>query len=238
MEHRTFGDADLSCSVLGFGTWELGTDKYGEVDRREAVRAVEIAIDRGITLFDTAEVYGPFHSEELLARGLGNRRKDVVVVTKVGFVFHDNARGLGENVAAADWRLSADDRTEVDRIFAEEGVDTYVDATQAWPLMPPRGESMKITRFETIVLDNIEPYRGGKRWLFLKLFTDEGLVGLGERPSGNAVDLTAQARLIEALCEQFVVGANPFDITSSSCGRRSSPPGTTTATPASTPPRR
>ena len=121
MEHRTFGDSDLSCSVLGFGTWELGTDKYGEVDRQAAVRAVEMALDRGITLFDTAEVYGPFRSEELLARGLGKRRKDVVVVTKVGFTFRDNARELEENVAAADWRLSADDRAEIDRIFAEEG---------------------------------------------------------------------------------------------------------------------
>ena len=62
---------------------------------KEAVRAVEMAVDHGITLLDTAKVYGPFTPGELLARGLGARRKDVVVVTKVGFAYRDddNARG-------------------------------------------------------------------------------------------------------------------------------------------------
>jgi len=106
MEHRHFGDTDLSCSALGFGTWEMGTTQYGEIDIQDAVQAVHMAIDHGITLFDTAEVYGPFTSEELLARGLGQRRKDVVVVTKVGFAYHDDPslRGsaaiAGRNAAA------------------------------------------------------------------------------------------------------------------------------------------
>ena len=107
MEQRTFGNTDLSCSAVGFGTWEMGTTQYGEIDIREAVRAVEMAVDHGITLFDTAEVYGPFTSEELLARGLGARRSDVVVVTKVGFAYRDDpdARGpaavAGRNASAA-----------------------------------------------------------------------------------------------------------------------------------------
>ena len=90
MEHRTFGKTDLSCSAIGFGTWEMGTTQYGEIDINQAVRAVEMAVDHGITLFDTAEAYGPDTSEELLAQGLGKRRKDVVLVTKVGFVYSDD----------------------------------------------------------------------------------------------------------------------------------------------------
>ena len=90
MEERTFGNTDLTCSAIGFGTWEMGTTQYGEIDIADAVRAVQLAVDYGITLFDTAEAYGPFTSEELLARGLGNRRKDIVLVTKVGFVYHDD----------------------------------------------------------------------------------------------------------------------------------------------------
>ena len=107
MEQRQFGNTDLSCSAIGFGTWELGATQYGEIDFDEAVRAVRMAIDHGITLFDTAEVYGPFTSEELLARGLGERRKDIVLVTKVGFVFHDDpslegdAAIAGRNATAA-----------------------------------------------------------------------------------------------------------------------------------------
>jgi aryl-alcohol dehydrogenase-like predicted oxidoreductase len=97
MEHRTFGDSDLSCSVLGFGTWELSTTQYGEIDVDDAARAVNAAIDRGITLFDTAEVYGPYHSEKLLAKALGPRRQEIVLVTKVGFDFDANGRNIGRN---------------------------------------------------------------------------------------------------------------------------------------------
>ena len=100
MEHRDFGNTDLNCSVVGFGTWEMGATQYGEIDLKEAVRTVEMAVDRGITLFDTAEVYGPFTSEELLARGLGARRKDVVVVTKVGFAYRDDANARGRAAVA------------------------------------------------------------------------------------------------------------------------------------------
>ena len=101
MEQRSFGNTDLTCSAIGFGTWELGTTQYGEIDIDEAVRAVRMAIDHGITLFDTAEVYGPFTSEELLARGLGQRRKDIVLVTKVGFVFHDDPTIVGDAAIVA-----------------------------------------------------------------------------------------------------------------------------------------
>jgi aryl-alcohol dehydrogenase-like predicted oxidoreductase len=83
------GDSDLVCSALGFGTWELSTTQYGHIDTQEAAEAVNTAIDAGITLFDTAEVYGPFHSEELLGQALGARRKDIILVTKVGFQYED-----------------------------------------------------------------------------------------------------------------------------------------------------
>ena len=115
MEHRTFGDTDLSCSAIGFGTWELGTTQYGEIDVDEAVRAVHMAVDHGITLFDTAEAYGPYTSEELLARGLGKRRKDVVLVTKVVFVYHDDPtiRGneaiVGRDASAASITAHTED---------------------------------------------------------------------------------------------------------------------------------
>lgn len=71
---------------------------------------------------------------------------------------------------------------------------------------------MKIVDHEIILINNVEPYRGGRYWLFLQLITDEGIIGLGERPSGNAMKLEAQISLLRDLCEQFVIGANPFDI--------------------------
>lgn len=108
MEERQFGDSDLRCSAVGFGTWEMGTTQYGDIDVQHAVRAVEMAVDHGITLFDTAEVYGPNTSEELLAQGLGDRRKDVVLVTKVGFVYHEGKTG---NAAVAGRSAAPEDVT-------------------------------------------------------------------------------------------------------------------------------
>ena len=74
MQYRTMGSCDLTISALGFGCWEMGGNQYGEVDDEEERRAVERAIDLGVTLFDTAAVYGYGHSEEVLGRALGSRR--------------------------------------------------------------------------------------------------------------------------------------------------------------------
>ena len=89
---RRFGDTDLVCSALGFGTWEMSTTQYGQIDVTEAAAAVNSAIDNGINLIDTAAVYGPFHSEILLAKALGSRRKEVVLVSKVGFGITEGGR--------------------------------------------------------------------------------------------------------------------------------------------------
>ena len=90
MEQRRFGNTDLVTSAIGFGTWEMSVRQYGHIDTGEAARAVHSAIDHGVTLFDTSETYGPFTSETLLGQALGTRRKEVLIVTKVGFTFRDD----------------------------------------------------------------------------------------------------------------------------------------------------
>ena len=97
MEQRQLGDSGLFTSSIGFGTWEMSTTMYGHIDVKEASDAVHSAIEHGITLFDTAEVYGPYHSEELLAKALGNRRQDIVLVSKVGFAYDEDGNNLGRN---------------------------------------------------------------------------------------------------------------------------------------------
>ena len=97
VEQRRIGNTDLMCSPIGFGTWEMSTTMYGKIDVEEASRAVQAAVDHGINLFDTAEVYGPFHSEELLAKALGSRRSDVILVDKVGFNYNEDGRITGKN---------------------------------------------------------------------------------------------------------------------------------------------
>ncbi len=71
---------------------------------------------------------------------------------------------------------------------------------------------MRIVDVETILINNITPYRGGRYWLFVQLITDEGIVGLGERPTGHATNLDSQISLIKDLCQQFAIGTSPFDV--------------------------
>ena len=71
---------------------------------------------------------------------------------------------------------------------------------------------MKITDVQTLLVANVPPYRGGRVWLLLKLYTDAGLVGIGECTVAQAGREQAQVALIANLAEQFVIGANPFDV--------------------------
>jgi aryl-alcohol dehydrogenase-like predicted oxidoreductase len=83
VQYRPLGKSDLQVSAIGFGCWEMGSG-YGHTDQAEVARAVNRAIDLGVTLFDTAPVYGFGQSEEALGRALGRRRDQVVLVSKGG----------------------------------------------------------------------------------------------------------------------------------------------------------
>lgn len=92
MEYRPLGSTGLTTSVIGFGAWAIGGSGWGPVDDQTSLRALEEAIDLGVTLIDTADAYGPRHSEELVARVLGGRRDRLIVATKVGNDFYHEPR--------------------------------------------------------------------------------------------------------------------------------------------------
>ena len=77
MQRKRLGQTDLEVSVLGFGAAPLG-DEYGVIDKGEAERAVQFAIDSGINFFDSAPYYGRTLSEERLGKALGGRRQEVL----------------------------------------------------------------------------------------------------------------------------------------------------------------
>lgn len=89
MEKRRLGNSDLYTSVIGFGCWATGKRGWGDVDDEESIRAIHCAIDRGITFFDTAPVYGLGHSEEILGKALEGKRDQVIVATKCGLVWDE-----------------------------------------------------------------------------------------------------------------------------------------------------
>ncbi|MDQ6673286.1 MAG: aldo/keto reductase, partial [Chloroflexota bacterium] len=87
MQYRQLGNTGLTVSAIGFGCWEMGNPDYGRSDDNEMIAAVHRAIELGVTLFDTAPNYGFGGSEEVLGRALGARRKDIVLVSKVGITW-------------------------------------------------------------------------------------------------------------------------------------------------------
>ena len=84
MRYRPFGRTGLQVSAVGFGCWPMAGDRYGAIEDDEAVKAIHRALDRGVNCVDTAPAYGAGHSEEVVARALEKRRRDVILVTKCG----------------------------------------------------------------------------------------------------------------------------------------------------------
>jgi aryl-alcohol dehydrogenase-like predicted oxidoreductase len=94
MQLRRLGP-ELEVAAIGLGAMALSEQNYGPVDDAEAVRTLHEAIDRGITLIDTAETYGVDHAnEKLLGAALGRRRDDVVLATKFGLEFDSRTKAI------------------------------------------------------------------------------------------------------------------------------------------------
>ena len=97
MEYRKFGDSDLEVSVVGFGGWPMGGTQYGQVDDNEGQEAVLRAFDLGITCFDNAAGYGLGHSERVMGAALKPIRDQIVLVTKCGIAWDDEAKRMTRN---------------------------------------------------------------------------------------------------------------------------------------------
>ena len=94
MQTRKLGNSHLEVSALGLGCMGMSF-AYGTVpDKQEMISLLRAAVDRGITFFDTAEVYGPFTNEELVGEALSPVRDQVVIATKFGFKIDPNQPGL------------------------------------------------------------------------------------------------------------------------------------------------
>ena len=91
MKYTSLEGMDIKLSCIGFGGEQLGGYGWGKTSEREMVKAIRQAIDCGINFFDTAPVYGLGHSENVLAEALGTDRKNVVIATKVGYTWKEEA---------------------------------------------------------------------------------------------------------------------------------------------------
>src|SRR5271170_2065618 len=93
MQKRTLGESGLEVSALGLGCMGLSFGLGPATEKSEAIKLIRAAVERGVTFFDTAEVYGPYVNEEVVGEALAPFRKDVVIATKFGFEPDPNNSG-------------------------------------------------------------------------------------------------------------------------------------------------
>lgn len=85
MKHRILGNSGIAVSAVGLGVMGMSPGMYGETNDTESIKTIQRALDIGVTLFDTADVYGNGHNEELLGTAVKGRRDQVIIATKFGY---------------------------------------------------------------------------------------------------------------------------------------------------------
>ncbi len=95
MQKRTLGNGGLEVSALGFGCMGLSANYGPPTERQEGIKIIRAAVERGVTLFDTAEAYGPFTNEELVGEALAPFRDRLVIATKFGFGINPDGTRYG-----------------------------------------------------------------------------------------------------------------------------------------------
>src|SRR5260221_4777576 len=99
MQKRKLGKSNLEVSAIGFGCMGLNFSYGHGLSKEESITLVRQAVDRGVTFFDTAEVYGPFTNEQVVGEALAPVRDQVVIATKFGFAIRDGRQGLDSRPA-------------------------------------------------------------------------------------------------------------------------------------------
>jgi len=131
MQRRKLGDSNLEVSALGLGCMSMSYGYGLPGDRQQMIGLIRSAVERGVSFFDTAEIYGPFTNEELVGEALAPCRRQVVIATKFGFRIDATGRQPGfdsrpehiRDVAEASLRRL---RTEVIDLFYQHRVDPAV----------------------------------------------------------------------------------------------------------------
>src|SRR2546426_1401017 len=131
MQTRKLGNSSLEVSALGLGCMGMSYGYGPAADKQEMISLIRKAVERGVTFFDTAEVYGPFTNEELVGEALAPMRERVVIATKFGFKISAKGEQIGvdsrpehiKKVAEASLKRL---RTDVLDLFYQHRVDPNV----------------------------------------------------------------------------------------------------------------
>ncbi len=205
---RTMGRSGIEVSALGMGCWAIGghfwasetPQGWGEVDDEESIRAIHRAMDLGVNLFDTANVYGAGHSEKVLARAFIGRRSQVVIATKFNAVFDETTRHVtGSDTSPAGIHAACEDSL---RRLNTDYIDLYQFHDNGFPA--EKAAEIRDTREVLVREGKIRAYGWSTD------FTERAEV-FAQGPHCSAVQL--QLNVLDdnpamlALCEQFNLAA-------------------------------
>ena len=141
MEKRKLGKTDIQISEIAFGAWAIGGWMWGGADEKEAVAAIETAVDHGMTTIDTASVYGFGLSEELVGKAIKGKRDRVEILTKFGMewnnkegeYFFDTKDNSGKDTQIYKWASKKKVMSDCDESLKRLKTD-YIDLFQIhWP---------------------------------------------------------------------------------------------------------
>ena len=152
MQKRKLGNSNLDVSAIGLGCMGMSYGYGPAGEKQEMISVIRAAVERGVTLFDTAEIYGPFTNEELVGEALAPFRSQVVIATKFGFKIDADGKQLGldshpehikEVVEASLKRL----KTDVIDLFYQHRVDPEVPIEEVAGAMKDLIQQGKVKHF-------------------------------------------------------------------------------------------
>jgi len=131
MQKRRLGKSGLEVSAIGLGCMGMSQSYAPFPERQDAIALIRAAVERGVTFFDTAEVYGPFTNEDLVGEALAPLREKVVIATKFGFKFGPNGEPMGVDSRPEHIKQAAEGslkrlKTDVIDLYYQHRVDPNV----------------------------------------------------------------------------------------------------------------
>jgi len=161
MIYRKLGNSGIEASAIGLGAWAIGGWMWGGIEERQAIEAIQVSLENGINLIDTAAIYGFGRSEQIVGKAIKNRRNQVVLATKCGLVwdkekgklhFHSDDKGITTGPSQKKVYIYLEPqsiREELEKSLSRLGTD-YIDLYQThWqepttPIEDTMAELMKM----------------------------------------------------------------------------------------------
>ena len=168
MEYITLRNSDLKVSRLCMGGCPMGGYGWGDVQEKELIDAVHAAIDNGINFFDTADTYGLGQSEKTLAKGLGNRRRDIVIQSKFGVRFgkegtrYDNSPAyIREALEGTLSRLNTD-YVDIYVIHYRDGITPISEVVDTLDVLKKEGKIryFGLSNIDDRTIEEMKPFAG------------------------------------------------------------------------------